>query len=187
MSKFAMQFSRILLVIVSSTAGLFSTPATSVYALTPIARAPSTAPLPSNERLELIWAREQALHDRMAVLFDHADDIIARAQDLLDRAKANGKDVTALQSALDAVADAIKTARPVFESSQGTIAAHKGFDGNGNVTDSAAAAVTVKELGEKLRETRSILLEPLRDLRAAIRDFRRANGPASPPNREPNP
>lgn len=145
-----------------------------------LAQAPGqteTPPQWQGFRLERTWLREQRIYDRLGFMFDHSQQRIDAAQDLIDQAKANGKDVAAVQAALDAFADALQKARPIYESGKGLIASHQGFDANGRVTDQEQATQTVKALGDKLKEVRSILEEPGRALRDAVRDFREANGP----------
>jgi hypothetical protein len=141
---------------------------------------PGTPPAPEQRRglrLERVWARQQRLHDRLSFMFDHAQQRINGAQELIDRAEANGKDISALQAALDAFAEGLKDARPIFESGKGIIAAHQGFDASGNATDLELAAKTVEEMAGKLKEIRGILLDPARALGEAIRSFREANKP----------
>jgi hypothetical protein len=98
---------------------------------------PSTPPAQkgTNERLEQVWARQLRAYDRLGKGFDHADDFIARTQNLIDRASANGRDVTALQGALDAFEASIKKALPVYESAGSIVNSHPGFDDKGHVGD----------------------------------------------------
>jgi hypothetical protein len=142
-------------------------------AATPTASAPAT----KNDRLERAWAREQQAYERVGQFFDRSDDRIAEAQQLIDKAKANGKDVTALQAALDAFAAAVKQARPVYEGGKGIVASHQGFDASGHVTDADKARQTVIEMGNKLKEVRQLIEPSARALREAVRAFRQANHP----------
>lgn len=129
----------------------------------------------SNGRLEQIWARQLRAYDRLGKGFDRADDFIARAQNLIDRASANGKDVAALQAALDAFEASIKEAHPVYEGVNGIINSHQGFNENGKVTDAEKARETVRTMGEKLKEIRSAMDGTGQALRQAIQAFREAN------------
>src|SRR5215208_6223739 len=56
----------------------------------------------SNEKLEQVWARQLQAYERLGKGFDRLDDFTAKAQRLIDKANANGKEVSALQAALDA-------------------------------------------------------------------------------------
>jgi len=125
----------------------------------------------SNERLERVWARQLRLYKRMG----HIDELITKAQKLIDRVKANGKDVSALQAALDAFEAAVKAAQPSYESAKGIINSHQGFDSNGKVTDPAQARETVKALRAKFKEIHDAMDGTGKLLREAIRAFRQAN------------
>jgi cytochrome c556 len=125
----------------------------------------------TNERLEKIWARQLRRYER----FGQAEELIDRVQRLIDRAKANGKDVSALQAALDAFAAAVKQAHPAYESMKGIVNSHQGFDSNGQVTDSAKALETVRAMHEKFQEIKTTLNGTGRALREAIKAFRQAN------------
>jgi hypothetical protein len=125
----------------------------------------------SNEKLEKVWARQLKMYERMGKI----DEFVAKVQQLLDRAIANGKDVSAIQSALDAFVDATKDAKPVYESANGIINSHQGFDANGKVTDPAEAKETVRAMAEKLKEIRAAMAGTGQALREAIKAFREAN------------
>jgi hypothetical protein len=144
-----------------------------VYALAPSDVA--TPPAPTGERLERVWAHEQEIYERLGNFLDKAGARIEKAQGLIDRARANGRDVTALQAALDDLADSVKRVRPVYEGGKGIIASHQGFDDAGQATDFEKALATVRQMGSKLREIRQTLLPSLRSLRDAVREFRQAN------------
>jgi hypothetical protein len=94
---------------------------------------------------------------------------------LIDRAKANGKDVSAVQSALNAFEAALKTAQPIYESTKGIVNSHQGFDDSGKVIDPAKAQETVLAMRGKFQEIRTALNGTGRALRDAIRAFRAAN------------
>ena len=129
----------------------------------------------TNERLEQVWARQQRNYEKIGKGFDRADDFTAKVQQLIDRAKENGKDVSAVQAALDAFDAAIKEAHPVYEGGKGIINSHQGFDANGKVTDSEKAKETVRAMGEKLKEIKAAMNGTGKALREAIKAFREAN------------
>ena len=134
----------------------------------------------TNERLEKIWARQLVAYNRMG----KTDQFIERVQKLIDRASANGKDVSAVQTALDAFAEAWKDANPIYQSMTGIVNSHPGFDENGKVTDTEKAQETVKSMRETMQEIRSILDGSGKALRDAIQAFREAN---PRPERTPKP
>ena len=126
------------------------------------------------------------VHDRLGFMFEHADQRIALVQRLIDKAKANGNDVTAVQAALDALTGAVERARPGFEAMQATFTAHPGFDAAGKVTDPTVAAQTVTDLQAQLKATRSVLGGPERALRNAVGAFRQAHPRSIAPSPTPS-
>jgi hypothetical protein len=153
--------------------GLASLPVLSVSAAGLDDQTPSAQPQReiTNERLERIWARQLTAYNRLG----KTDQFIERVQKLIDRASANGKDVSAVQAALDAFADAWKDAKSIYESMNGIVNSHQGFDDNGKVTDPERAKETVREMREKFDEIRNALDGTGKALREAIRTFREAN------------
>jgi len=123
------------------------------------------------ERLERAWARQLRIYERMG----RTDEFIEKVQKLIDRAKAKGKDVSAVQTALDAFKAAAKDAQPIYESVKGIINSHQGFDNNGKVTDPEKAKETVKAMHEKFKEIRDSMNGTGKALHEAIKTFRKAN------------
>lgn len=176
MSVTLIHIRRVLLSLVIATMVLVAIPLPAAHAdALSDSPTPAAPGAPGGPRLGLLWERLQIAHDRLGVMFDHVDWRLSRAQQLIDRAKANGKDVAAMQTALDAFSKAVQQARPIYESMQGIIASHQGFDANGQVTEISQAAGTVRDLAGKLREVRSLLSEPAKALREAVRTFRASN------------
>ncbi len=135
---------------------------------------------PTNERLEKVWAHQLRIYERMA----RADEFVGKIQQLIDRAKENGKDVSAVQAALDAFKAALKDAHPIYESAKGIVNSHQGFDDHGKVTDPEKAKETVKAMGGKLKEIRDAMNGTGRALHEAFKAFRQAN---PRPERTPTP
>ncbi|MEO7840490.1 MAG: hypothetical protein ABIU06_14175 [Anaerolineales bacterium] len=124
----------------------------------------------SNERLEQVWARQLRIYERMG----RTDEFVEKAQNLIDRAKENGKDVSSVQAALDAFETALTDARPIYESARGIVNSHQGFDDDGKVTDAEKARETVKALGEKMKEIKAAMHGTGKSLREALKAFRQA-------------
>lgn len=129
----------------------------------------------SNERLERAWARQLKLYEKIGKGFEDTDAQIAKIQARIDKAAENGKDVTALQAALDAFESALKSARPTYNSMNGIITSHQGFDANGKVTDVEKARATVEEMRTKMQELKSAMNGTGKALREALKAFREAN------------
>lgn len=138
---------------------------------------------PTTEKLEQVWARQLERYERMGQRFERSDEFIAKAQKLIDRAKSNGKDVSALQTALDAFEAAVQKAHPIYESAKGIVNSHQGFDANGKVTDPAKAQETIKAMHAKFQEIKADMNGTGKALHEAIRAFREANPrPPKPPS-----
>jgi uncharacterized protein YoxC len=126
-------------------------------------------------KLEKVWARQLKIYHRVGKIFTDTDAKIAKAQALIDKAAANGKDVSAVQSALDAFESALKSTRPIYEGIQIVVTSHQGFDVNGKVIDFAQAKSTVKEMGTKLKEVKSSMNGTGKTLIDALKAFRKTN------------
>jgi cytochrome c556 len=135
----------------------------------------------TNARLEQVWARQLKNYEKIGRGFDNNDTQIAKFQARIDKAAANGKDVTALQAALDAFESALKSAKPTYEIIGGIVNSHQGFDANGKVTDTEKAKSTVKEMRTKMVELKSAMGGTGKALRAALKAFRAANKPIVTP------
>jgi hypothetical protein len=123
------------------------------------------------ERLERIWARQLRIHERMG----RADEFVENTQALIDRAQANGKDVSAVQSALAAFESALKEAQPIYDSMIDIVDSHQGFDQDGKVTDPDQARETIDAMREKAQEIKSVMNGKGKALHEAIQAFREAN------------
>ena len=164
-------FTKTVLIALTAALALAGIPLVSVSAAG--ANDPSVPPQGelTNERLERIWARQLRAYEKMG----RTKEFVERAQRLIDRASQNGKDISAIQAALDAFEDAVKDAKPVYESARGIINSHQGFDANGKVTDPEKAKETVKQMGDKLKEIRDAMGGTGKALHDALRAFREAN------------
>ena len=151
--------------------GLAATPFVSVSAAGENDPTPPPQGQISNERLARIWARQLRIYDRMG----RTDEFIERIQKLSDRAKGNGRDVSAVQAALEAFKAAAKDAQPVYESIKGIKNSHQGFDSNGKVTDPEKAKETVQSMHEKFKAIRETMNGTGKTLHEAIRAFRESN------------
>ncbi len=138
----------------------------------------------SNEKLEQAWAKQLQAYEKIGKGFDDTDAQIAKFQARIDKAVANGKDVTALQAALDAFESALKSAVPTYNGINGIVTSHQGFDANGKVTDAEKAKATVAEMRAKMQELKSAMNGTGKALREALKAFREANKPTGTPGLE---
>jgi len=137
----------------------------------------------TNEKLEQVWARQLKIYERLGKGFDDIDGRVAKFQARIDKAAENGKDVSALQAALDAFEAAMKSANPTYEGINGIVNSHQGFDANGKVIDAEKAKATVQDMRAKLKELKSAMGGTGKALREALKAFREANKPADTPER----
>lgn len=179
MSTIAAWVSKAWLVITLAVVGLATVVPANVYALVPADT--GTPPAPTYPGLQRAWAREQAVYARMGRFFTNVDQRIFRAQQLIDKARANGKDVGALQAALDAFRAAVKQARPTYESINGIVSSHQGFDASGAVVDPVKAFQTVLDMRARIMEVRQAVVPAAQALRQAIQEYRAANPPTATP------
>jgi len=135
----------------------------------------------NNEKLEQVWARQLTNYEKIGKGFDDSDAQIAKFQARIDKAAENGKNVTALQAALDAFESAMKSAKPTYESMKGIVNSHQGFDANGKVTDAEKAKSTVQEMRTKMQALKSAMGGTGKALHEALKAFRAANKPAEAP------
>jgi len=181
MSMIAMWFKKSLLVAVTAALGLSALPLVGVYAQSANPPLSPTPAQPSNDKLQKAWAREQTIYTRIGKILDNAGSLISKIQARLNDAEAKGKDVSAVQTALDAFSAAIKNVQPIYADLQSIIQSHSGFDASGNVTDPTQALQTVQNFKSDSEQIRQAgVKEAGKALREAIQAFRQANPPATP-------
>lgn len=167
-----------LLLAVSAAALVFAAfPVTSAYAAD---ENPPVKAEVSTERLEKVWARQLQAYEKIGKAFADVDAHIAKFQERIDKAAANGKDVAALQAALDAYKAALKSAQPTYTSIASIVNTHTGFDANGKVNDAEQAKSTVEQMRTKMQEIKSTMNGTFKALHEALKTFREANKPAEP-------
>lgn len=154
-----------------------------VFAALPVTHAfAADDPPPADEltakQLEKVWARQLKLYERTGKAFEDPTAHIEKIQGLIDKAAEKGRDVSALQSALDAYEAALLASKPEYDALGEIIDAHKGFDADGKVTDEEQARATVKEVREGMKAVKDSMGGTFKALREAIKAFREANKPA---------
>lgn len=128
----------------------------------------------TTERLEQIWERQLNIYERLGKSFEDTDAHLARFQERIDKAAENGTDVSALQAALDAYETALKAAKPTYNSINGIVTAHQGFDENGKVTDADKAKSTVEQMRAKMQEVRTSMGDSFKTLLEGMKTTREA-------------
>ncbi|NWF63529.1 MAG: hypothetical protein HXY38_04405 [Chloroflexi bacterium] len=129
----------------------------------------------TDEKLEQAWARARKAYERMGKGFEDIDAHVAKIQGMIDKAAENGKDVSALQTALDAYADALTAAKPDYDALGEVFAAHAGFDADGKVVDSDQALATLQQVRDEMKSIKESMGGTFKALREALKAFREAN------------
>jgi hypothetical protein len=127
--------------------------------------------------LEKLFARQQEWLAGQQERLDKQEQINARVNEWIARARQHGLDPAPLEAALAQFNASIEEARSHHNTAREILAAHAGFDEHGKVGDGPAAWETVRSAGEALRSARRIMIEAARDLLAAMREFKQANRP----------
>ena len=168
-----------------ATLAITALPFTSAFAAgstdpaTPPAAGALKNPTLVNDRLELAFARQQFHVQRIGLVISDSTAAFARVQALLDKAKANGKDASAVQAAFDAFKTAFGQGQTFYEQAKSIAAGHVGFDANGKVTNVEQAKATVKSLNAALKQYRDTVQPAFKTLREAVKAFRTANPKAT--------
>jgi post-segregation antitoxin (ccd killing protein) len=115
------------------------------------------------------WLNKQATHLQTA--YEGA----AKVQELIDAARAEGKDVSALEAALAAYNGGLAQAQAEHDNAANIIAAHNGFDDGGGVVDVEAARQTTRSARLSLNDAHIELAQSVHALRQALQDWRAAN------------
>ena len=182
MSMIVIWFKKTFLIAMAATLGFGTLPTANVFALEASALiTPTPSAQPPADRLERIWAREQTIYTKLGTFLNNSDQLITKAQGLINKAKANGKNTSALQAALDAFTGAVKQAKPIYQSADEIVSSHQGYDENGKLIDEVQGLATIKDLGSKFKEIRQLLLDPRKALRDAFKAFRKVNRPSATP------
>ncbi len=152
--------------------------AVAAFPVTNAFAADETPPAPTDEKLEAAWAKVLKVYERTGKAFEDTDAHIAKFQGMIDKAAEKGKDISSLQTALDAYETALLASKPQYDALGQTVSTHAGFDANGNLIDSEQALATLKEVREQTKSIKESMGGTFKALREALKAFREANKPA---------
>jgi hypothetical protein len=133
------------------------------------------------QALEIRYKQAGLAVSMFGLHIDMANLVAGKAQTLIDKASAEGKDTSALVSALSTFKAQIGAAQSGHDTAAAMLALHAGFDGSGKVTDIEAARATLKSVRESLRSGHESLRNGTREFRRALREWRKANKPEAQP------
>lgn len=154
------------------TLGLTALPATAAFAASGgTTSTPVTAPTNPNQRLQERFADEKATQDRQGDELARGGPLISLAETIIAAAKKHGLNTSNAEAALDRFRKAVIEARLIHDHARDLIAAHRGFDAHGIVTNRDQAAQTVSDLGKVLENFRDTYYPPFNALVEALRDL----------------
>ena len=139
---------------------MFSVPSNAVFAApaTPASYASLTKAYHDDQN----WLRAQENN------LDRAENVVDQIQALIAVAKANGVSTSGLEAALDVFQAQLRTAKVSHAIAYSILDAHKGFNGNGNVTNPVLAAQTVRDATQALSDAHRVLVQSSSDLLTAL-------------------
>jgi hypothetical protein len=148
---------------------------------TALASSPTTTPEAKQQGLHqhlMNWyQREQKWLSLQEDNLQKTGKVIARLQEFIDSQKEKGKDTSALEAALSTYQAQIDTAKSYHTNAANILAAHEGFDVNGQVTNTESARQTLLDGRQALREAHRIMQKSRNELLRAIADYRKNNHP----------
>jgi predicted DNA binding protein len=116
---------------------------------------------------------------------DRANQGIRKAQELIDTAKNEGKDVTDLETGLNIFRAKIANAQSDHVTAAGILSAHTGFDPNGTVIDRDTAHKTVIDARQSLENAHHTIDQALRDFSQVVKDWKRDHNQQAIPTPTP--
>jgi len=170
MNKIFSLKARFISIILILTIGLAALPFTSAQAAAETSEG-------GNPRLEKLLQRERTALEKQGERLDHTDEIIAKTESLIEKAKSKDIDTSALEAALATYQERLVGVREHHNKAASLLANPAGFDGDGEVTDKKEALKTLRSAGEELRRAHLKITEASMDLRAAVRAFKEAHKP----------
>jgi hypothetical protein len=123
------------------------------------------------------YTAEQTWLSKQSTAMTKAYDAAAKVQELIDKASAEGLDVSVLQDALIAFNGSMTTVEAHHQEAANVLAAHAGFDAGGAVTDRAAARQTVMDGRRALGNAHMTMTPAFWALRDAINAWRNSTFP----------
>lgn len=155
--------------LVAVVAGLISF-VSPVYAST---GAPATHLSAVDKNLMARYKSEQSWLATQQTNLDKTAGVIAKVQAMITKANTAGEDTTALVAALAIYESQVATAENSHTTASSILAAHTGFDDNGNITNPVAAELTVDDSHQSLNICHEVLLQAGNDLSKALNDWRK--------------
>jgi hypothetical protein len=137
----------------------------------------AAAPAQTNvdTRLQNAYLAEQNWLLRQSNALDRSSNAATKLQNLINNASAKGKDVTALQTALNNFNAALPAIQADHQQAANILSTHNGFDASGAVTDATAARNTLLTARQSLSQAHLALTNAVLTMRNALLTWRSAN------------
>jgi hypothetical protein len=126
-------------------------------------------------RLARAYARTQELFGMQGERLSGAGERADKIQSLIDTAKANGQDTSAVEAALASFKTSVATAQAAHDTAANLLSTHAGFDDKGKVTDREQARQTLQSVREAMRQAHDALDAGRQTLRQALQAWREAH------------
>ncbi|MDO8972048.1 MAG: hypothetical protein Q7U74_15245 [Saprospiraceae bacterium] len=159
-------------------------PGGSVAAQAPTPQLPGASPQPKDPqarlekaglRLERAFQLQQRMLEIQAQHFERVDARFSKIESMLVKAKANGKDTAGVEAVLAQLKTKETDAKKLHKDAARILKTHAGFDASCKVTDREAAKETLKDAGEKMKESRNFFGEVWEAVREAVKSWRESN------------
>jgi hypothetical protein len=147
---------------------------------------PTSTPAPSEKTIGLIFPgiileRVHKFQTRVIEFLgnqlNNANKVESKAQLRIAELKQQGKDVSALESALNKFYDLISNAKQAKEKASATLILHKGYDAQGKVSDPKLARDTNKSVEENIRICRENIVQALHTIAGGLKLYKQQNSP----------
>ena len=141
----------------------------------PSATAYAAGPAEGGVVLENLFMREKIILNNQQERLNLSQQAVTRAQTWINNLQGQGKDVSALQTALNAFQASLAQVQGNFNTAQNTLNTHTGFDGNGKVADTAQAWQTLIQAGQAERQFHLTITQATINFRLAARQYLQNN------------
>jgi len=135
-------------------------------------RAQGTKGPANSARLENLFERQQTLLTKQQERLAKAEQIATKAEEWIAKLQEEGKDTEALEEAFENFVAEVDKAEGHLATAASVLAAHAGFDADGQVTDKKQALKTVRDAGKAQRQFHLIIVKAVADFRHDVREFR---------------
>ncbi|MFN8411014.1 MAG: hypothetical protein U0Z26_01365 [Anaerolineales bacterium] len=129
---------------------------------------------PGDPALKQALQAEQKWLNIQQDTINKADLAASKVQEVIDKAAAEGLDVTSLQNALGVFNNAMSNSKGEHQAAANLLNTHNGFDGSGEVTDRQSARQMILDTRQHLMQAHVSLVQATRNLHQAVLDWRSA-------------